>query len=423
MNATRVQRLLLTTLCVTYFLAPTTLPWVGWSPHGLILLLAGFWYVATDLRRFALRRSWPFVGLALALAASWISARGDADIGIVRAVGFGAFTAFLISEYLPGTYGVRLLVVLSFIVAAVSVFMSGLFAAALSGLSVTGFDPFAALFGQSSYHSALFGVVAVPVVALLGTRPGHQYFLLMLFPLWMVIVLGGLRGMWVGAAVALFAFLIVSRRPWRAPVAVTIAAIAFVLGAVSIQQPLDPRSPNRDGDSVALATAGLAAKATGSTGAAKLYEELTTTGRVGYWLAGLRMWVESPVFGVGPGNFARNSPSYFVHSGVRRDAETEFDAHNMFVSLLAELGVLGFSMLIASIAVPAHRWYRCLRNDPQRRDALALGGAIFAGLTAVGLTWDIHMQRMWWISLGLFSAVTLPDSDPAAMQSKSGNDG
>jgi tetratricopeptide (TPR) repeat protein len=52
-----------------------------------------------------------------------------------------------------------------------------------------------------------------------------------------------------------------------------------------------------------------------------------------YWQAGLSMWRESPVVGIGPGNFANH---YMKHKPVA--AEEVKQAHNDYVQLLAECG-------------------------------------------------------------------------------------
>ena len=418
-----IQRALLTALPITYFLVPTRLPRVEWSPHGVLLLAALGVYALTGVRTLRASESWPFLLMPIAVAASWASAGGRADIGTVRAIVFGVAAAFLISQYLRRRDAIRALVVLGCIVVLVSLGMSGLYVSAALGAGIRHFDPFAAVFGQSSYHSALFLLISIPAMIFLAAS-GRILPLVLLIPLWIALIISGLRGVWTGALVAMLSFGIASGRSRQTAAALGIAALSFLLMTSLTARylnnlnrvhdtPAEQFAPESESSAATLAAANLAAKTSPESGLDKLSEELTTSGRLGYWMTGVRMWAAFPVFGVGPGNFARTSEAYSVHAGQRRDAEKGFDAHNMFVSILAELGIVGFAMLGALVAIPAYRWCRSWRADRLDRDALALVGAVFAGLTVVGLTWDIHMQRIWWIALGLVWASTTSDAHPA----------
>ncbi|MGF6496011.1 putative inorganic carbon (HCO3(-)) transporter [Luteibacter sp. 621] len=62
--------------------------------------------------------------------------------------------------------------------------------------------------------------------------------------------------------------------------------------------------------------------------------EESAAGRVDAWYAGLEMFRDSPLFGVGPGNFTEYN---------------ELTAHNSFVLVLAETGFLGFVLWLAFV--------------------------------------------------------------------------
>ncbi len=454
-NAQIVPRILLTALLLAYFLIPFRLPVIGFTPHGLLLLCAMLYYVFTDVRRSDMRQYWPFAMLLVSLGISFIWASGGAEIGTVRAVGFGVTAAFLVSRYLPGDSSIRVLQLLGWIVAGSSVVVTGLYVAATFGAPVAVFDPFT-VFGVSGYHSGLFFLVAIPIVWFVSARIGMGTPFLLLLPLWMALMISGFRGLWVGALAAVLMFGLASKRIWQTAAACGIAVVALTLTMFLTERYLgqlnraellraqppttsevlrpeapkpvaatplvDDRSPEQreqqqrgnkfapasDLSAPTLAAANLAAKTRGTSGLVKVVEELSTSGRLGYWLAGFRMWSMSPILGVGPGNFAANSEAFYVGSGAHRDAEKAFDAHNMFVATLAELGVVGFASLVTLVVIPGRRWFRCLGEQPTQRDWLSLVGAVFVGLTVVGMTWDIHMQRLWWIGLGLLWAATLP---------------
>lgn len=71
----------------------------------------------------------------------------------------------------------------------------------------------------------------------------------------------------------------------------------------------------------------------------------SASARVGYWQAGVRMISERPVLGVGVGNFADH---FFRHKSVTGE-ETRF-AHNDYLQVTAELGVLGLAAFAAFLA-------------------------------------------------------------------------
>src|SRR5207302_11482449 len=64
--------------------------------------------------------------------------------------------------------------------------------------------------------------------------------------------------------------------------------------------------------------------------------------RMAHWQAGWYMFVDHPWLGVGAGNYAAAYPQYFV--GSWREALGH--AHNYYLNILAELGIIGGSALL-----------------------------------------------------------------------------
>jgi len=64
--------------------------------------------------------------------------------------------------------------------------------------------------------------------------------------------------------------------------------------------------------------------------------------RMAHWQAGWYMFVDHPWLGVGAGNYAAAYPQYFV--GTWREALGH--AHNYYLNILAELGVVGGAVLV-----------------------------------------------------------------------------
>lgn len=109
---------------------------------------------------------------------------------------------------------------------------------------------------------------------------------------------------------------------------------------------------------------------------------------------GVSLFSQRPVLGVGPGNYGNaymdsvTSSGLVGSSGLSIGSERGIVAHNMYLELLVEIGLLGTVLFLAVI-------YRALRNlsgfgrktGAQRKSfelgfaiALALGGMLFAGM-------------------------------------------
>jgi O-antigen ligase len=75
------------------------------------------------------------------------------------------------------------------------------------------------------------------------------------------------------------------------------------------------------------------------------------SGRTDIWRVGWRMVEANPIVGVGAGNFANTSVHYLLEPGaILRDdyiVDTPKVAHNMYLEILAELGLVGFALFLA----------------------------------------------------------------------------
>jgi putative inorganic carbon (hco3(-)) transporter len=107
-------------------------------------------------------------------------------------------------------------------------------------------------------------------------------------------------------------------------------------------------------------------------------DEFTSISRLALWNAAGAMFVQHPVLGVGYGNYRSLYSDYIPGA-----APNELDAHNMYLQMLSETGVIGFlafSVLLVGLAIAA---IKAARNpDPLYRLAgIAMGGALVATLT------------------------------------------
>ena len=78
------------------------------------------------------------------------------------------------------------------------------------------------------------------------------------------------------------------------------------------------------------------------------------TGRVDIWTVGWRMVEAHPITGVGAGNFVTSSVDYLLRPGVIHRADFIVDnpkvAHNTYLQLLAELGIVGLLLFLTIVA-------------------------------------------------------------------------
>ncbi len=111
-------------------------------------------------------------------------------------------------------------------------------------------------------------------------------------------------------------------------------------------------------------------------------------GRERVWEAGLRAWEKTPIEGVGLGGFRAAARAQGV-GGV---------AHNTFVSVLVELGLVGV-MLFALVLLSAVKAALAMRAR-ERELFLGIGAALFVGMNM--LSWDVH--KSLWFALGIVIA-------------------
>jgi O-antigen ligase len=85
--------------------------------------------------------------------------------------------------------------------------------------------------------------------------------------------------------------------------------------------------------------------------------ESSAAGRVDAWYTGLEMFISHPLFGIGPGLFADNNGN--------------LTAHNSFVLVLAEMGLIGYTLWLALVGYGFMMTLAVLRHRPELPDARA----------------------------------------------------
>jgi O-antigen ligase len=138
------------------------------------------------------------------------------------------------------------------------------------------------------------------------------------------------------------------------------------------------------------------------------------TGRSDLWKIGWRMFEDEPIRGIGSGNFPISSIHYLVQPGViERDdfiISTPKVAHNTYLQILAELGIVGLALFGTIIGFSIRCAFRAARRFGAHGDTqmeLVARGMIVA-LVGI-LTADFFISEMYgkqlWLMLGLGPAL------------------
>ncbi|MBI4563631.1 MAG: O-antigen ligase family protein [Planctomycetes bacterium] len=333
----------------------------GWGTgllaHLLVFLAAGSWFAARALER---RMTWHLTGFEIPLAGLWIlsllsvpraafplaALDGAVEIGAlalllplaVHVFGSerrGTLPALMHSAALTlAVYGV--LQYFWLIPAAREseearrhLAAAGDLAAELAGRFRAN-EPSGTLFYPNTF--AGFLVLTLPFALGAALDGGRRRWLQVLtvgmggFCLWAT----GSKGGWIAAAVAAGAFLILAgarRFPRRRALLIGSAAVVAVAGLVAIAGPLQRI------ESIAV--------------------------RHVYWDAGIKMTAEHPLLGVGINQFG----DYYGHYKDDRQEETTH-AHNDYLEVLAELGIVGLLSFIGLFLVAARKSFQAESPPP-----------------------------------------------------------
>jgi len=149
------------------------------------------------------------------------------------------------------------------------------------------------------------------------------------------------------------------------------------------------------------------------------------TGRLDLWTVGLRMIEAHPVRGVGTGQFALSSVHYLLRPGLIESGafilETPKVAHNTYLNIVAELGVVGGALFVAILIFCigcALQAVRRVRDAGDERMEILLRGLVVAiGGYLVSLMFlSENYAKLLWILLALgpalLAVVSSSERDP-----------
>lgn len=129
------------------------------------------------------------------------------------------------------------------------------------------------------------------------------------------------------------------------------------------------------------------------------------TGREDIWRVAWRMVEAQPVIGVGAGNFEDTSIHYLLVPGTLRRSDfivdTRKNAHNLYLGILAELGIVGLALLAALIlalmacSLRAIRRFKLLGDLQMEILARAHLVAIIGLLASLFFSSDEYKKQLW----------------------------
>lgn len=145
--------------------------------------------------------------------------------------------------------------------------------------------------------------------------------------------------------------------------------------------------------SVVLLTKGIALRKShegvvGRVASISALEDTSIQGRLNFWQAGLRIFLDYPIVGTGPGTFGTVHPAY--QRDVRFYAK---DPHNLYIQTAAEMGIVGGTALVILMVSIAMLWRRALVVTTETRAypiaaGLGLGLAAYAVHSALEMDWS-----------------------------------
>jgi O-antigen ligase len=132
------------------------------------------------------------------------------------------------------------------------------------------------------------------------------------------------------------------------------------------------------------------------------------TGRTDIWHVGSRMVSAHPVHGVGAGNFKIVSVHYLLQPGaIQHDFFIDHPkvAHNMYLHVLAELGIVGLALFLSIVGFAVASMLRAARAFAEAGDEdmdLLTRGVLLAtiGILAADFFISGQLSKQLWILLG-----------------------
>ena len=198
-------------------------------------------------------------------------------------------------------------------------------------------------------------------------------------------------------------------------------ALAVVVGVLMVRYPPKLRTVVAAGVLAVFAIPFLPAGyldrlgALGGVGTIQTGIDPSIRGRTAELTAAWEMFADHPLTGVGYGNYMLNYPEYARSSGIDVRS-TEREAHNLYLSTAAELGLAGLAALAAIIIgsftalAAGRRRFRAMSDH--RADGIGFAiGVSLVGYVVTSLFLHMAFARFAWLMIGL--ALAFPSTAAA----------
>jgi O-antigen ligase len=119
-----------------------------------------------------------------------------------------------------------------------------------------------------------------------------------------------------------------------------------------------------------------------------------TAQRVDIWRVGFALIRDNPIAGVGVNNFKSRFNDYLFTVRVEVFPGYDKDAHNIFISMLGDVGIVGFTMFMGLFATAIYGIRRAGMTWPA-----AVATAIIAFLFVAGFSSTDYIRKWFWIAL------------------------
>jgi putative inorganic carbon (HCO3(-)) transporter len=153
-------------------------------------------------------------------------------------------------------------------------------------------------------------------------------------------------------------------------------------------------------------------------------------GRSDLWTVGWRMGKDHPILGVGLNNFREQSANYVRQPGTLEHVQLIVDrpsfAHNTYLQLFAEEGIVGLALFLALVGASLHSAYSAAERFERRgqRDLSTLARAVLVAtisMLAAGMFLSSALDQRLWLLLALGPALlTLAEAGARAPDGPTG---
>ncbi len=149
--------------------------------------------------------------------------------------------------------------------------------------------------------------------------------------------------------------------------------------------------------------------------------DTSVLGRLWALQAGWGMWLDSPFVGIGLGRFA---DLYRMYAPQSAWVYSRLVAHNSWMEILAETGLLGFIPWCGVAMAVAREWFTSSHwvSDHEGRVSRAFVGAALLALLVASFVLNVHFNKYLWLFAFLAYRIKVVFAESVAEQTDSGHD-